>query len=717
MRIMQSFRQNMPVVVIGLIVTFIILMVLGDILSPGGGLPRAIGGAAAGEVNGQEISSAYYLSRVNEVIQAQREANPDGEIDEEQIREGIWQALVDETLIQQTADRLGIFVSDKELADVLFYDPPAPLKQQFTDSNGVFMQDIYFRFLRDIDGYMAERQVPQQEITRIKASITKFQEDLRRQRLHDAVQSVVTAPAMPSPAEARTAFDDQRAKASGSYVMIDASQIPDSTVGVSDEEARQYYDANKTQFQQKASREVRYVVFPLTPSAQDSSSVTRRLRTVNEGLQQVPTLAAKDSLFQGYVDQYGSGRYNGSEYTPLQDLSPELQSALQGATPGAIIGPVRMSEGTFLINVADVKDSGETFVKAQHILLRTTGTNDDSVQAQAESLLKRAQSGENFDELARQYSADPGSGQRGGDLGFFRRGSMVKPFEDAAFAASVGSIVGPVKTDYGYHIIKVTDRSMKSYKLRDLRFDPHISNITKNNLRSRARQFREMVANGTPIDTAAAKQNLQVLETGPIMRTQPAGGSMRLTSFAYSGSVGDVSDVIDVPNGGLIVGQLSKVSTPGVMDFTDAKETIIGRLRTQKKLDMLKSKATSLRGQLAQGDSLTKLSTSDPGVQVRSFSDLSRTSPFPGVGFDYALTNAVFNQPLNQPSQPIRGERGYYIVLVDHRSQPTDQEFESERTKFIQQLTAQRRQAMFQDWLQKARERAAIEDYRHASNL
>src|SRR5690606_3587079 len=107
----------------------------------------------------------------------------------------------------------------------------------------------------------------------------------------------------------------------------------------------------------------------------------------------------------------------------------------------------------------------------------TTGTNDDSVQAQAESLLKRAQSGENFDELARQYSADPGSGQRGGDLGFFRRGSMVKPFEDAAFAASVGSIVGPVKTDYGYHIIKVTDRSMKSYKLRDLRFDPHISNI------------------------------------------------------------------------------------------------------------------------------------------------------------------------------------------------------------------------------------------------
>lgn len=716
MGIMQSFRQKMPVVVIVLIVTFVVLMVLGDILSPGGGSPFSSGNtASAGEVNGEEISAAYYYGRVNEIIEQQRAANPEGAIDEDQIREGVWQSIVDETLIRQTADKLGIFVSDKELSEVFFYDPPAVLKQEFTDSNGVFRQDQYFSFLRDIDGFLAGR--PANEVARVKGSIKSFEENLRRDRLRQAVENIVTAPAMPSPAEARSAFDDQRAKASGSYVVIDAAQIPDSSIAVTDAEISKYYDANKATFQQKTSREVRYVLFPLAPSAQDSSVVARRLRSVTESLQSAVLPATRDSLFQAAVDQYGSAQYNGSDYTPLQNLSPELQNALQGAQPGAVIGPVRLSDGTYLINVADIKDSGEAFVRVQHILLRTTGTNDDSVKAQAAQLFQRAKSGEAFDALASQFSADPSSAQRGGDMGYFGRGSMVKPFEDASFDNPVGSIVGPVKTDYGYHVIKVNDRSMKSYRLRDMKFDPRVSNITKNNVRARAQKFREQIANGMSMDTAAATNKVQVMESGPISRMQPAAGSTRLTNFAYNGKVGDVSEVISMPDGSLLVGQISKVHNAGTMSLEDAKETITARLRTQKKLDMLKNKAVSLRGQLAAGDSLTKLSTADPSVQVRSFTDLSRTSPFPGVGFDYALVHAVFNQPLGQPSQPIRGERGYYIVMVNSRTQPTDQEFDTERTKFVQQLNAQRRQAMFQDWLQKARERATIEDHRQQGRM
>lgn len=717
MGIMQSFRQKMPVVVIVLIVTFVVLMVLGDILSPGGGASPFSSGntASAGEVNGEEISAAYYNGRVTEVIEQQRAANPEGVLDESQIREGIWQSIVDEMIIRQTADKLGIFVSDKELAEVFFYDPPAALKQEFTDSNGVFLQKQYFDFLSNIDGFLAGR--PANEVARVKGAVKTFEENLRRDRLRQAVENIVTAPAMPSPAEARSAFDDQRAKASGSYVVIDATQISDSSIAISDADVSKYYEANKASFQQKTNREVRYALFSLAPSAQDSSVVSRRLKTITESLQRTVSPAARDSLFQAAIDQYGSGQYNGNDYTPLQNLSPELQNAIQGAQPGTVIGPVRLSDGTYLINVADIKDSGEAFVKVQHLLLRTTGTNDDSVKAQAEQLFQRAKSGEAFDALAQQYSADPSSAQRGGDMGYFGRGSMVKPFEDASFDNPVGSIVGPVKTDYGYHVIKVNDRSMKSYKLRDMKFDPRVSNITKNNVRARAQKFRDQILNGMPIDSAAVMEKVQVMESGPITRMQPTAGSTRLTSFAYGGKVGDISEVISMQDGSLIVGQISKVRNAGVMDLEDAKETIVAKLRTQKKLDMLKSKAASLRGQLAAGDSLTKLSTNDPSVQVRSFSDLSRTSPFPGVGFDYALVHAVFNQPLGQPSQPIRGERGYYIVMVNTRTQPTDQEFETERTKFVQQLNAQRRQAMFQDWLQKARERASIEDHRQQVNM
>jgi parvulin-like peptidyl-prolyl isomerase len=712
MGLMQKFRQNMPAVIIFLIVMFVALIVFewGD-ASRGSG--PVINENVIGEVNGTEISAVEFNSRVNNIIEGQRQANPDGEIDEERIREMVWQQMVEEVLVKQTAERLGIFVSDDELREALLFDPPPALKQPFTDTaTGNFRQADFFAFMRDIDGFLNQRGVPPEEIQRVKLQIKQLEEALRYERLRQGVESVVTASAIPSPGEARAAFDDQRAKASGSFVMIDAMSISDSAVAVTDEEAKKYYDDHKAEFQQKASREVRYAMFQLNPSAQDSSTVQKRLTTVLSAISRASTPALKDSAFQSYVSQYGAGNYDGNRYVPMQELSPEMQNVLAGAGPGDMVGPVRLSDGNYLIQVADVKDSGEVFVKAQHILLRTTGTKDDSVKAEADKIAARAKGGENFATLAQQFSGDPGSATRGGDLGFFKKGTMVKQFDEAAFAAPTGAIVGPVKTDFGYHIIKVTDRSAKSYKIRDLRFEPRVSNMTKTQLRARAQQFRDKLAEGGSIDSIAAPQKLQVLESGPIDRAQAAGGSMELTNFAYEGQVGDVSDVIVLTDGSLIVGQISKIRTAGVMEFADAKEGIITRLRLKKKLDMLQPRAAKLRAALSAGDSLSKLMTLDSSVQVRPFNDATRTTPFPGVGFDYALTNAVFSLKPGQTSDLIRGERGYYIAAVNNISQPTDKEYETEKPQFIQQLTTQRRQQMYQEWLQKERERAAILDHR-----
>ncbi|HEX9845426.1 MAG TPA: peptidylprolyl isomerase [Candidatus Nitrosotenuis sp.] len=85
-------------------------------------------------------------------------------------------------------------------------------------------------------------------------------------------------------------------------------------------------------------------------------------------------------------------------------------------------------------------------IKCAHILVEK--------QSQALAILERLKNGEKFAEIAKQLSLDPGSGKRGGDLGYFGRGKMVKPFEAAAFKLSVGQLSEPIKTEYGYHIIK-----------------------------------------------------------------------------------------------------------------------------------------------------------------------------------------------------------------------------------------------------------------------
>jgi hypothetical protein len=149
-----------------------------------------------------------------------------------------------------------------------------------------------------------------------------------------------------------------------------------------------------------------------------------------------------------------------------------------------------------------------------------------------------------------------------------------------------------------------------------------------------------------------------------------------------------------------------------MMEFDDAKETIVTKLRTQKQLDALKDRATRARAQLAASDSLSKLKTIDPGFEVTPYTDVTRNASFPGVGFDFALTSSVFNLRPGVISDVVRGDRGYYVVQVANRTQPTDQEFTTERDAFTKEFITQRRQTLFQEWLTKERERAEIVDHR-----
>ncbi len=714
MGFMQKLRQGMPAFIIIMIVAFIALIIFewGDAKQGGGGGRRTTG-QTVGEVNGKSIDYIEYQTLVDSAISRQRAMNPEGEVDNERIEEDVWNTLVSQRVIESAAEKMGITISNEQVDESLLYNPPEGLKQNFTDSTGRFMQTEYFELWRDPMAFLNKRQYPPAEIPKVISQLQMLKEEIRDQLLREAVESTVAASAVPSPAETRIAFENERMKASGSIAMLDIQSIPDDKVKVEDSEAKAYFDAHRNDFQQKAAREIRYVRFELAPSKQDSATASKRLTEVTTALQRAVTPTEKDSVFAGFVERYRSRAYDGTKYTSFQELPAEVQAALSGATPGAVIGPVTIGTGTVMLNVVDIKDdTGAAFIRSQHILLKTEGvTNVDSVKGVAESLAKRAKGGENFENLAREYSQDQQSAVQGGDLGYLGRGRTVPEFDKALFETPVGTITGPIKTQYGYHIIKINDKNSRSYKLRDLGFDPRISTPTKNNLRRRAQDFVKALQEGQTLDSAfAAKNGLQVIESGPVQRFQPTANSSKLTSFTYAGDVGDVSDPIELPDGSFVVGQISKIRKEGVMEFEEAKEQIVTRLRTQKKLDMLKSRAESLRTSLSAGDSLTKIAAQD--VKVLPFTDVSRSSPMPGAGFDYPLTEAVFSAPTGQITGPIRGTRGYYIVLVTNRSKPTDQEFQAGKAEFLTRTQSQRQGMMFQQWLQKARDAAEIVDSR-----
>ena len=109
-----------------------------------------------------------------------------------------------------------------------------------------------------------------------------------------------------------------------------------------------------------------------------------------------------------------------------------------------------------LYRTEDKRFNEQASVRVSHILV----TKGEDAKEKASTLMQKLRDGAEFATLAKEHSADPGSAAKGGDLGFFERGRMVKPFEDAAFSAEVDSLVGPVETQFGQHIIKVTAKKI-----------------------------------------------------------------------------------------------------------------------------------------------------------------------------------------------------------------------------------------------------------------
>lgn len=132
-------------------------------------------------------------------------------------------------------------------------------------------------------------------------------------------------------------------------------------------------------------------------------------------------------------------------------------------------------------------------VRARHILIRfAPGSSDDDKKKaleKAESILKRLQAGEEFEKLAEELSEDPGSKSKGGDLGFFPKGRMVKPFEDAAFVLKPGELSSIVETQFGYHIIKGEDRKDPSIETFESVKEKILQKLTQEKMREKVTEF------------------------------------------------------------------------------------------------------------------------------------------------------------------------------------------------------------------------------------
>ncbi len=706
MPIMTRMRDSMPIILFGLLIAFLITIIFEwgmDYLGLRSGRQDAIG-----KIDGKKVSYQEFSELVKGMSDQQKSrtgTEPD-ENELKQIRDQAWQALVTQQLVEREIGRLGIQVTDQELVNwVRGENPPEDLRRYFVDSTGQFRRDAYEQFLSDPNQFIRDPQGSDQNYG--TKWLANYEKTLRQRRMQEKLQSVITASIRVSEGELRQRFEDQNQKINASFALFDANTlVKDSDVSVTDADLKSFYEENIDQHKFDATRKLKYVLFLEAPSAADSAM---RLRDIEDAASK----ARKGGDFLQLVSTY-SDKPDSGAFFRHGELTPALEGPVFSAKVGDIIGPVQDGEGYRLVKVLDQKNGDKPFIKARHILFSFEGQQDTvALKTLAVSVAKSAREGKDFSALAQQYSKDASSAQRGGDLGWFGKGRMVAPFEEAAFRAKTGDVVGPVRTPFGYHVIKIDARDMREVKLATISVKITPSSQTKNDLFDRSRDFA-FNARESEFSKEAQQLGFEVRET-PVQEkggvVPGVGINESITRWAFANKVGSVSEPYSITNGYAVFG-VAESKDAGVKSFDEVKESLRPLALRKKRIEKTQELATELRSKLAQGDGLSKVAQLDPSISVKETGVFSPGTSVPGIGRDLNFLGTVTGLKTGEISKAIPGTRGAYLVQLISKSDFDSTAYAGQREALHSRLLQEKRGRYITDWIEKLKANADIEDHR-----
>jgi peptidyl-prolyl cis-trans isomerase D len=707
-------RKASPVLMAVIAVLFIAFMVIQDSQCSNSQGLKDPNKVVVMTVNGQDVSLAEFEARVLETSENMKQQNPNQEVDDSQVREQVFEMFVAELLQKQAAERMGLRITSEEIKEIFLIQKPDYLTAMFKDSTGKVNDQLYYdvmtnpEYLMDLYGNAPEADKVK-AVADFRKRLRQIEDYLRTSKLDEALQSVLSASGnIVSPTFAKHDFITQNSTADVQFVALDPSSMSDDAVKVDDAEVAAYYERNKQYYPQKPTRKVKNIVLPIVPSANDSANVFKRSAKLQAAFAALETPEARDSAFTSAMAMY-SGTTN--DFTQLSNLPPTVSLVLQSMSEREVFGPLTIAEGVTFLRLEGARSGVNEQVNASHILIKFDD-NKEAAKAEADKVLARAKKGEDFEALAREKSGDPSAAQNGGNLGYFGRGQMVKPFEDAAMSAAVGSIVGPIETSFGYHIIKVIDRRSQELSYSQILFKPSISNNTRQTILANAKKAADDIAGGMSIDTVAYHLKSMVNETPAFEQRTPIMGSRPLTNWAFSSKQG-ATKTFDIKQYGIVVAQISDVRAEGLKPLEDVKEEITATLKQRKKLDMLAERAKNL-AQRVKSVGLENVRTIDSTLEVRVMTQLRNNGQMQGYGGEFAATNAAFQLPVGTISDAIRGSRAWFVMQVTNRNAVDDKAFDAQKTATIDAIAAKVRSSVYYNWRNKQREMADVRDERES---
>jgi parvulin-like peptidyl-prolyl isomerase len=346
-------------------------------------------------------------------------------------------------------------------------------------------------------------------------------------------------------------------------------------------------------------------------------------------------------------------------------------------------------------------------------------TREDSTLAYEEalSIKEKILAGADFGEMAKIYSDGP-TGPNGGDLGWFPRGQMVAEFEAAAFKANPGDIIGPVLTQFGYHLIKVNDKRMKNNReevnAQHILFKVLVGPNTRNKLESAARIF-SYDAQDMGFDEALEVHELSADTTDPISEDVrfifKLGNLPEVARFAFRSEVNDISDIIRNDEN-ISIFQLIEIQPEHYRPLKDLWTSIEKRLRSEKKIERTRAIAQEMYNNMDSNANWEKMAADNQSLEYKKPSPFTLNRAIPGIGREATLVGALRIMEPGEISPPLKLPRGYTIVRLISRDEFNEEDFQSQQESLVHELYQRKANQMLTTWLDNLKENAKIVDNR-----
>lgn len=653
-------KAGLLVLIVGLA---LFAFIIGDFLNSGSTYFRQSQERIA-NVDGEVIKIQDYQNRVDEMAEMYKMQTGQSSLPEEymtQIRQSVFDGMIQEIVLDEATGKLGMTVSPEELFDMVQGENISPLIQQMqmfaNPQTGQFDKAALLNFLKAIDtdnlaGYPAEQQA---ELLKAKNFWLFWEKNIKRQRLEQKYTTLLSKAIAANKLDAKEAFDANAESADIVYAMQSYASIPDSTIQVSKKEIEKLYNQRKELFKQKEGRMIKYLAVDIRPSKEDYDKAQAEMEELKAELSGSVKVA-------DVVNENSEVPYMDAFFTE-KAFDPELKQFATTAEVGAVYGPVFENDKYRLFKLVD-KTVAPDSVKVSHIML--AGKTEAETKALADSLTNVLKNGGDFEALAKEFSADQAA-EKGGELGWFTEATALRgvneEFKNTVFSAPLNTI-SVVKSLYGTHLVKVTDKTpnVTKYKVADIDMTVSPSSKTYSNIYNELNQFLSKNNTIAKLDENAKEAGYNLVSDLTITGAdQTLGGiknSRPVIRWAFQNDKGSVSEIFEC-NDKFVVAAVQNKLPEGYRSVDMAAPALRTELVNQKKGEKIAAELAAKN--LTSVDAYAQaMNSSVDSVKFVSFG----TRRISGIGVEPKMNAMVSLAETDRVSAPVEGNNGVYVFEV-----------------------------------------------------